>query len=160
MNNLSNSGGGSSNTDGANTIYSSNIQFIRWSVTNGDDSISIKANSTNIVVRDSNFYTGNGLAFGSIGQYKGAFETIENVFVTNITCHKTTHAVYFKTWTGEQVGYPPNGGGGGFGCMDSPSSLSSIIHPTSVMGSTVVCVKACIVTIYEVGYSKCRLEPW
>lgn len=24
--------------------------------------------------------------------------------------------MYFKTWTGDQVGYPPNGGGGGLGC--------------------------------------------
>jgi hypothetical protein len=26
------------------------------------------------------------------------------------------YKAYFKTWTGEQVGYPPNGGGGGLGC--------------------------------------------
>lgn len=34
----------------------------------------------------------------------------------NVTFSKTLHAVYFKTWTGEQVNYPPNGGGGGLGC--------------------------------------------
>lgn len=116
VNNTSNSGSVSSNTDGANTIYSSNIEFARWSVTNGDDSIAIKANSTNILIRDSEFYHGLGVAFGSIGQYKGVFETIENVVVRNITCYKTTHASYIKTWTGQQVGYPPNGGGGGLGC--------------------------------------------
>lgn len=56
--------------------------------------------------------------------------------MSNVTFHSTTHAVrrlpfysyllnymtithtlqyYFKTWTGTQVGYPPNGGGGGLG---------------------------------------------
>ena len=116
VNNEGNSGSVSSNTDGANTIYSNNIEFARWSVTNGDDSISIKANSTNILIRDSTFYRGLGVAFGSIGQLKGVFEKIENVTVRNNTCYKTLHAAYIKTWTGQQVGYPPNGGGGGLGC--------------------------------------------
>ncbi|KAF4631087.1 hypothetical protein G7Y89_g7047 [Cudoniella acicularis] len=105
------------NTDGANTIYSDHITFNRWSVTNGDDSIAIKANSTDISITNSVFTSGLGLAFGSIGQYKGAYETIENVVATNITCSKTLHAAYIKTWTGQQVGYPPNGGGGGLGLL-------------------------------------------
>lgn len=116
VNNLSNGGSASSNTDGANTIYADNITFTRWNVINGDDSIAIKANSTNIKVTDSTFSTGLGLAFGSIGQYKGVFETIENITATNISCSKTLHGAYVKTWTGQQVGYPPNGGGGGLGC--------------------------------------------
>ena len=37
-----------SSTDGANTVYADNIVFNRWSITNGDDAIAIKANSTNI----------------------------------------------------------------------------------------------------------------
>jgi galacturan 1,4-alpha-galacturonidase len=111
-----NHGSGVSNTDGANTIFSDRITFNRWDVTNGDDSISIKANSTNIVITNSIFRTGLGLAFGSIGQYLGAFNTIQNIFVNNITCIGTLHAAYIKTWTGQQVGYPPNGGGGGLGC--------------------------------------------
>lgn len=28
----------------------------------------------------------------------------------------TLHALYVKTWTDDQNGYPPNGGGGGLGC--------------------------------------------
>jgi len=107
---------GSSNTDGANTIYSDHITFNNWDVSNGDDSIAIKANSTNICVTNSNFRTGLGLAFGSIGQLDGQFETIENVTASNISCHSTLHGAYIKTWTGQQVGFPPNGGGGGIGC--------------------------------------------
>jgi galacturan 1,4-alpha-galacturonidase len=116
VSNTADDGSSTSNTDGANTIFSDNITFNRWSVTNGDDSIALKANSTNIRIFDSTFYDGLGLAFGSIGQYKGVFNTIENVEVKNITYHKTLHAAYIKTWTGQQVGYPPNGGGGGLGC--------------------------------------------
>lgn len=104
------------NTDGANTIYSNNITFTNWEVVNGDDSISTKANSTDITIANSKFTSGLGIAIGSIGQYNGAFETVKGLKISNITYDKTTHAVYFKTWTGDQVGYPPNGGGGGLGC--------------------------------------------
>jgi polygalacturonase len=107
----------SRNTDGADTIYSSHITFRNWEVDNGDDNISIKANSTDILIEDSLFHRGLGIAIGSIGQYKDAYETVQRVRVRNITYSKTLHAVYFKTWTGEQVNYPPNGGGGGLGGM-------------------------------------------
>jgi polygalacturonase len=81
------------NTDGADTIYSSFIHFNRWTVDNGDDSISIKANSTDITITNSTFYRGLGIAIGSIAQYKDTFETIERVKVDNIRYEKTLHAV-------------------------------------------------------------------
>ncbi|KAJ5710451.1 hypothetical protein N7488_004607 [Penicillium malachiteum] len=103
------------NTDGANTIYSSHITFRDWEVINGDDSISVKANSTDILIENCTFRDGLGISIGSIGQYDGIYETVERVVARNITLDNTDHAAYFKTWTGEQVGYPPNGGGGGLG---------------------------------------------
>lgn len=92
-------------TDGADTIYSNNITFLRWSITNGDDSISQKANSTNILVQNSTFYKGIGMAMGSIGQYQGRYEIIENVTARDIFVYDTVYAGYAKTWTGVQQGY-------------------------------------------------------
>ncbi|TVY45985.1 Alpha-L-rhamnosidase [Lachnellula subtilissima] len=112
---ISNSSTSTVNTDGCDTIYANNITFHRWEVHNGDDGISPKANSTNILVTNSTFIGGAGLALGSIGQYKGVFETIENFTARDCVFINTTHSAYLKTWTGEQVGYPPNGGGGGIG---------------------------------------------
>lgn len=60
---------------------------------NGDDSLSLKANSTDISITNSVFYNGLGIALGSIGQYKGQFETIERFTVENISYHNTLHAV-------------------------------------------------------------------
>ncbi|KAH7360908.1 pectin lyase fold/virulence factor [Rhexocercosporidium sp. MPI-PUGE-AT-0058] len=108
-------GGTSSNTDGADTMFSHHITFTNWTVENGDDSISLKANSTDISISDSRFINGLGIAIGSIGQYRGQFETVERLRVNNCSFTNTLHAAYFKTWTGESVGYPPNGGGGGLG---------------------------------------------
>ncbi|KAK4631571.1 Alpha-L-rhamnosidase rgxB [Fulvia fulva] len=103
------------NTDGADTIYADNIMFRGWTVDNGDDSISTKANSTNILMENCDFYTGLGVAVGSIGQYEGRYEIVENVTARNITINNMRYGAYFKTWTGVSSGYPPNGGGAGLG---------------------------------------------
>jgi galacturan 1,4-alpha-galacturonidase len=121
VNSTSSNGNPARNTDGADVMFSDNIVMRGWEVDNGDDAISLKANSTNVIVEDSVFHTGQGLAFGSIGQYPGLYEIIENVVARNITVDGTEYAVYFKTWTGEEVGYPPNGGGGGLGHMNNIS---------------------------------------
>ncbi|KAI5248773.1 pectin lyase-like protein [Aureobasidium subglaciale] len=115
VNNTSKTGAPTVNTDGADTIYANNITFRRWIVDNGDDAISPKANSTNILIEDSQFYRGSGIALGSIGQYDDTFEIIDNVTCRNITSHRTKYGAYIKTWTGINKGYPPNGGGGGYG---------------------------------------------
>ncbi|RAL64845.1 hypothetical protein DID88_001441 [Monilinia fructigena] len=103
------------NTDGADTIYADNITFRGWTVDNGDDSISMKANSTNILIEDCDFHTGLGVAIGSIGQYENKYEIIENITARNIRSHNMRYGVYMKTWTGISTGYPPNGGGAGLG---------------------------------------------
>lgn len=94
---------------------------------NGDDSISLKANSTDISITNSVFHNGLGIALGSIGQYNGEFEMIEGLHVENIYFDNTLHAGYVKTWTDDQNGYPPNGGGGGLGCRCSPNYLHAVI---------------------------------
>lgn len=60
---------GYNQTDGADTVYSNNITFRGWTVDCGDDSIAMKANSTNILIENCDFYTGLGVAIGSISQY-------------------------------------------------------------------------------------------
>jgi len=61
------------NTYGADTVYADNITFCRWVVDSGDDSISMKANSTYILIEDCEFNTGLGVAIGNIGQYGWIF---------------------------------------------------------------------------------------
>ncbi|MAD83937.1 MAG: hypothetical protein CL912_13325 [Deltaproteobacteria bacterium] len=74
-------------------MYSHHIAFNNWTVENGDDSISLKANSTDISITNSRFFNGLGVAIGSIGQYKGQFETVERLKVNNCTFSNTLHAV-------------------------------------------------------------------
>jgi galacturan 1,4-alpha-galacturonidase len=104
------------NTDGADTLNSHHINFLRWEVHNGDDSIAMKRNSSDILIEDSTFYLGLGVAIGSIGQYPGEFEFVERVLTRNCSFIGTRMVGYIKTWTGIEQGFPPNGGGGGTGC--------------------------------------------
>ncbi|KAF2769788.1 pectin lyase-like protein [Teratosphaeria nubilosa] len=119
VNNTYDGGKVSDNTDGVDTLYSDNITFRRWTVHNGDDAISTKANSTNILIEDCTFYIGSGLAFGSIGQYPGVYERIENVTARKITGIGTKYAGYVKTWYDRSRSeLSTNGGGGGIGFRD------------------------------------------
>ena len=56
----------------------------------------MKANSTDITIKNSKFYNGLGIAMGSIGQYNGQFETIERITAENIEYVNTLHAVSSK----------------------------------------------------------------
>lgn len=116
VNSTSHSSQPARNTDGANTLFSDSITFRRWEIDNGDDCVAFKANSTNMLVEDSVLHGGNGIAVGSVSQYYGGFETVENIVVRNVTMYGSKFATRIKTWTGEQNEWPPNGGGGGLGC--------------------------------------------
>lgn len=142
---------GAQNTDGCDTIYTNNLIFRRWTIDNGDDAISLKANSTNILVEDCTFYNGQGFAIGSIGQYKGVFEYIQNVLVRNITVIGTKYAGYIKTWTGVQQNYPPNGGGGGLGYM---SDITWTDFTLDAIRSTPFSISQC--TSYSGAVAQCE----
>ncbi|KAK2594163.1 hypothetical protein QQS21_008102 [Conoideocrella luteorostrata] len=115
VNNTSTSQWSTLNTDGCDTVNSDSITFRRWFITNGDDAIALKGNSSRISIYDSEFRDGQGVAIGSMGQYVGRHEYITDFYARNITLVNTAHVSYLKTWAGISRGYPPNGGGGGLG---------------------------------------------
>ncbi|KDQ52576.1 glycoside hydrolase family 28 protein [Jaapia argillacea MUCL 33604] len=150
VNSTSSTGTSTLNTDGSDTFYSNNITFRNWTVVNGDDAIAPKANSSNILIQDSVFWNGNGVAIGSIGQYLDAYEFIENVTAENIVCNGCLYIGYVKTWPGVQQGFPPNGGGGGLGYAKNivfrnfiannvTSSIAEITQCTTYNGATGEC---------------------
>ncbi|EKM78503.1 hypothetical protein AGABI1DRAFT_121554 [Agaricus bisporus var. burnettii JB137-S8] len=113
------------NTDGIGTYRSDRISVINWDVTCGDDCLAIKGNSSNIYARNFTCRGGNGVAFGSLGQYANLTELVENVWLEDLTMTRIDpnvqpnmqNGVYFKTWTGSINGEPPTGGGGGPGMV-------------------------------------------
>lgn len=129
------------NTDGADTIYSNNITFANWTVDCGDDNISSKANSSNILVEDCIFHHGSGIALGSIGQYLGKYEFIENFTARNIEMFgPVRQGGYIKTWTGVQKGFPPNGGGAGIGYIRNITFENFTLHEAEIALDITQCV--------------------
>ncbi|KAJ6597518.1 pectin lyase fold/virulence factor [Mycena vulgaris] len=111
------------NTDGIDTYRSDDISLFNWDITCGDDCLAIKGNSTNVVARNITCRGGNGIAFGSLGQYANLTDIVENVFMENLTMTRINasvqpnmqNGVYFKSWDGTINGAPPTGGGAGPG---------------------------------------------
>ncbi|KAF5384153.1 hypothetical protein D9615_003186 [Tricholomella constricta] len=112
---------------GINTYRSDNISMFNWDVTCGDDCLAIKGNSSNIVARNITCRGGNGIAFGSLGQYANMSDNVSNVLLEDLLITRIdpnvqpnmANGVYFKTWTGAVHGSPPTGGGGGSGSVDN-----------------------------------------
>jgi galacturan 1,4-alpha-galacturonidase len=84
------------------TVYANNITFLRWIISNGDDSISMKQNSTNIYIANCTFYNGLSFAMGSIGQYPGQINVIENVTAESIILYNTVYGGRIKTVRGSR----------------------------------------------------------
>ncbi|KAG7095571.1 hypothetical protein E1B28_006304 [Marasmius oreades] len=111
------------NTDGINTYRSDSVTMRNWDITSGDDCLAIKGNSTNIIAENITCHGGNGIAFGSLGQYANLTDIVENVHMKGLTLERIDprvqpnmgNGVYFKSWTGTVNGQPPTGGGGGGG---------------------------------------------
>ncbi|ADV21054.1 polygalacturonase, putative [Cryptococcus gattii WM276] len=129
------------NTDGSDTYQSHNVTYENMVYQGGDDCVALKPNSTSITLRNVTCYGGTGIAFGSIAQYSGVKDVIEDVFMEDIQLYPSNQCpayqgVYFKSWLGYSIGQPPNGGGGGYGyCRNVTVKdvyMENIWHPLVV----------------------------
>ncbi|KAH9850890.1 pectin lyase-like protein [Lenzites betulinus] len=115
------------NTDGINTYRSDKVSLLRFDITSGDDCLAIKGNSTNIFAKDITCRGGNGIAIGSLGQYAGLPDIVDNLVIEDAKMIRLdpsiqpnmVSGVYLKTWTGSVHGSPPTGGGGGGGYVSN-----------------------------------------
>lgn len=132
------------NTDGIDTYRSNRITLENWDVTCGDDCLAIKGNTTDLLVRNVTCRGGNGIAFGSLGQYVDLPDIVENVVIENVKTIRLDPEVqpnmksgaYLKTWTGTVHGSPPTGGGGAGGHVSNVTlrnfSLDRVDLPTQL----------------------------
>ncbi|KAF9037384.1 pectin lyase-like protein [Hymenopellis radicata] len=120
------------NTDGICTYRSDHVKLLNWDITCGDDCLAIKGNSTNILARNITCHGGNGIAFGSLGQYANLSDNVQNVHLEDLKILRIDsniqpnmgNGVYLKSWTGSINGSPPTGGGGGTGIVSNISATN------------------------------------
>ncbi|KAL5483251.1 hypothetical protein ACEPAI_8481 [Sanghuangporus weigelae] len=92
------------NTDGWD-IYRTDQVIIKDSViNNGDDCVSFKPNATNILVSNLTCSGSHGISVGSLGQFAGVFDIVENVTSTNVRMSNAQNGARIKCWAGSGVG--------------------------------------------------------
>ena len=108
------------NTDGIDTYRSSNIVLQGWNVNNGDDCIAFKPNSTEILVQNMHCNGSHGISVGSLGQYLGEVDIVENVYVYNASMFNATDGARIKVWPGSPAALSGDlQGGGGSGRVNN-----------------------------------------
>ncbi|PSR78242.1 polygalacturonase [Coniella lustricola] len=102
------------NTDGWDIYKSDSVVVQDSNVNNGDDCVSFKPNSTNIVVQNLICNGSHGVSVGSLGQYVDEYDIVENVTVYNISMSNASDGARIKVWPGieSSEGALLDGGGG------------------------------------------------
>ncbi|KAL3425391.1 polygalacturonase [Phlyctema vagabunda] len=108
------------NTDGWDTYRSSDITIQNSVVNNGDDCVSFKPNSTGIIVQNMVCTGSHGISVGSLGQYVGSYDIVEDVYVYNISMHNATDGARIKVWPNSATALSGDlQGGGGDGRVNN-----------------------------------------
>ncbi|OJJ95157.1 hypothetical protein ASPACDRAFT_1908493 [Aspergillus aculeatus ATCC 16872] len=93
------------NTDGFDSYNVDGLTVTNTRVDIGDDCFSPKPNTTNIFVQNLWCNNTHGVSMGSIGQYPGELDIIENAWIENVTLLNGQNGARLKAWAGPDVGY-------------------------------------------------------
>ncbi|KAL4072085.1 pectin lyase fold/virulence factor [Scleroderma citrinum] len=143
----SNNSNPAKNTDGWDIFRSSRINIKGCVVNNTDDCVSFKPNTTYVNV--TNLWCGgsHGISVGSLGQYAGVTDIVEDVRINNITMVKGQNGARIKTFGGSADQNSTAGGGSGYvlNVTFQNFHLTDIDHPILVdqcySTSTDICAK-------------------
>ncbi|OCH83873.1 pectin lyase-like protein [Obba rivulosa] len=102
------------NSDGWDIYRSSFVTIIDSVINNDDDCVSLKPNSTNIVVSNLWCNGSHGISVGSLGQYAGETDIVANVTIRNITMLHAQNGARIKVFGGNPSPDSTSGGGTGF----------------------------------------------
>ncbi|KAK6950001.1 hypothetical protein Daesc_008324 [Daldinia eschscholtzii] len=105
------------NSDGWDTYRSDNVVIQDSFIRNTDDCVSFKPNSTNVVIQNLECIGSHGISIGSIGQYVGQTDIVENLHIYNISMTNASDFARIKVWPGVQTNFQTHlvgGGGSGY----------------------------------------------
>ncbi|CAK3748229.1 Exopolygalacturonase X-1 [Lecanosticta acicola] len=102
------------NTDGWDTYRSENVVIQNSIINNGDDCVSFKPNSTEVLVQNLHCNGSHGISVGSLGQYVGEVDIVENLLIYNISMFNASDGARIKVWPGSpaELSGDLQGGGG------------------------------------------------
>ncbi|OQE25782.1 hypothetical protein PENFLA_c008G02271 [Penicillium flavigenum] len=106
------------NTDGWDLYRSTNVVIQNSVINNGDDCVSFKPNVTDILVQNLHCNGSHGISVGSLGQYPGEVDIVQNVLVYNISMFNASDGARIKVWPGASAAMSTDlQGGGGSGLV-------------------------------------------
>ncbi|KAI0792449.1 pectin lyase-like protein [Abortiporus biennis] len=114
INSVSYSSSPTANSDGWDTYRSDHVTITDSVVNNDDDCVSFKPNSTNILVSNMHCNGSDGMSVGSLGQYAGETDIVENITVRNIIMNNAQNGARIKVFGGSPNPNSTAGGGTGF----------------------------------------------
>ncbi|KAI9150030.1 exopolygalacturonase [Paramyrothecium foliicola] len=104
------------NSDGWDTYRSQRVVIQNSFIDNTDDCVSFKPNSTDVVIQGLVCNGSHGISVGSLGQYKGETDIVENLYIYNISMSNASDGARIKVWPGVESAFQDNlNGGGGLG---------------------------------------------
>lgn len=144
--------GKNGNTDGWDTLQSNNIVIQNSRIDNGDDCVSFKPGSVDILVQNLSCTGSHGISVGSLGQYKGQVDIVENIYAYNITLSKSSNGARIKTWPGHGTMSGVGTGGGGSGRVNNVTFEK--FHVNNV--DSAIMITQCY---GEKDAAKCKADP-
>jgi len=102
------------NSDGWDIYRSDHVTIRDSTINNDDDCVSFKPNSTNILVSNLNCNGSHGISVGSLGQFAGETDIVQNVWVEDITMANAQNGARIKVFGGNPSPTSISGGGTGF----------------------------------------------
>ncbi|KAL7626648.1 hypothetical protein AAE478_003421 [Parahypoxylon ruwenzoriense] len=105
------------NSDGWDTYRSDRVVIQDSFIRNTDDCVSFKPNSTNVVIQNLVCIGSHDISIGSIGQYEGETDIVENLQIYNISMTNASDFARIKVWPGAQTNFQTHlvgGGGSGY----------------------------------------------
>lgn len=81
------------------------------------DCVSFKPNSTQVVVQGLDCTGSHGISVGSLGQYQGETDLVEDLYIYNITMKNAGDFARIKVWPGVPPNVTGSTSGGGLGLV-------------------------------------------
>jgi galacturan 1,4-alpha-galacturonidase len=103
------------NTDGFDPLRSSNVIVQNSIVHNTDDCVSFKPSSSAVIIQGLQCNGSHGISVGSLGQYLGEVDIVENLYIYNISMSNASDGARLKVWPGVVPGDNRTNVGGGLG---------------------------------------------
>jgi galacturan 1,4-alpha-galacturonidase len=81
------------------------------------DCVSFKPNSTSVIVQNLECSNSHGISVGSLGQYQGEVDLVEDLYIYNVTMTNAGNFARIKVWPGVPPDTTDSTSGGGLGMV-------------------------------------------